>query len=311
MPNNLSRNFRATLLVAIVWALSFVGNGIAVAEPLPPGVSVSTTPQLVGANDFGCVPSAAHPRPVVLVHGTKMDASAWETLAPQLQSEGYCVFALNYGGVSLLLDPSQIVWGSGDIVASGRQLATFVDEVLQSTGAAQVDMVGHSQGGVTARQYMKFDGGTDLQDPSRNKVHTLVTLGATNHGTTFGGLQQLSTLLTSLGLPGDALAPLAYNMAGAQQLVGSSTLVSLNDGGDVQPGVDYTVIATRNDAVSTPAENTFLRSGDALSVRNIWVQDLCPAATTSHIGLVTDPVPLYMVKSALDVNYAANSAPPC
>lgn len=272
---------------------------------------MSATPELVGANDFGCVPSAEHPRPVVLVHGTKMDASTWKVLAPQLRDEGYCVFAPSYGGVSLLMDHNQIIWGSGDIVESGRQLAAFIDEVLQRTGAAQVDVVGHSQGGVTARQYMKFDGGTDPQDPSRNKVHTLITLGATNHGTTFGGLQQLSTLLTSLGLPGEALAPLTYNMAGAQQLVGSPTLVSLNDGGDVQPGVDYTIIATRNDAISTPAENTFLRSGDLSSVRNVWVQDLCPTATTSHIGLVTDPVPTYMVKSALDPNYAASVTLPC
>jgi triacylglycerol esterase/lipase EstA (alpha/beta hydrolase family) len=172
-------------------------------------------------------------------------------------------------------------------------------------------MVGHSQGGTATRQYMKFDGGTDAQDPARNKVHTLVTLGATNHGTTFGGLQQLSELLTSLGLPGDALTPLTYNMAGAQQLVGSTTLTSLNEGGDVEPGVEYTVIATRNDTVSTPPANTFLKSGDPAMVHNVWVQDVCPTATTSHVGLVADPAPLYMVKTALDPDYATTTPAPC
>jgi triacylglycerol esterase/lipase EstA (alpha/beta hydrolase family) len=311
MPKKFTRVLPTAIAVAVAGALSFTGTGTAVAAPSPTGTSVSATPTLEGANDFGCVPSAAHPRPVVLVHGTKMDASTWKILAPQLKSEGYCVFAPNYGGVSLLLDPGTTIWGSGDIAESGRQIGRFVDEVLAATGAEQVDMVGHSQGGTATRQYMKFDGGTDAQDPARNKVHTLVTLGATNHGTTFGGLQQLSELLTSLGLPGDALTPLTYNMAGAQQLVGSTTLTSLNEGGDVEPGVEYTVIATRNDTVSTPPANTFLKSGDPAMVHNVWVQDVCPTATTSHVGLVADPAPLYMVKTALDPDYATTTPAPC
>ena len=54
-----------------------------------------------GANNFSCQPSAAHPHPVVLVHGTlaNMDHS-WQAASPILVNHGYCVFAFNYGGSS-------------------------------------------------------------------------------------------------------------------------------------------------------------------------------------------------------------------
>lgn len=300
----------ARILCALVAtsALVLSGNAVAAAEPAAPAAPV---PTVEGTNDFGCVPSPQHPRPVVLVHGTKMDSTTWKIVAPQLIDQGYCVFAPNYGAVSLLFEPGKVAWGSGDIRQSAREIGGFIDQVLSATGASQVDIVGHSQGGTVARQYMKFDGGTDPVDPTRNKVHSLVTLGATNHGTTFGGLQELARLVTSLGLPGDAITPLTWNMAGAQQLVGSPVLVNLNAGGDTLPGVDYTVIATRDDQISTPPDLTFLRTGDTESVHNVWVQDVCPAATTSHIGLVTDPEPMYMVLSALDPTYTETHTAPC
>lgn len=303
-----TRVARIACVLAATTAVILSGQSFASAEPLASQVPI---PTVEGTNDFGCVPSPEHPRPVVLIHGTKMDSTTWTVLAPQLVDQGYCVFAPNYGAVGLLFEPGKVVWGSGDIPQSAGEIGTFIDRVLAETGASQVDIVGHSQGGTVARQYMKFNGGADLVDPSRNKVHRLITLGATNHGTTFGGLQELARAVTSLGLPGDAITPLTWNMAGAQQLVGSPVLVNLNAGGDALPGTDYTVIATRDDQISTPPELTFLRGGDAESVHNVWVQDVCPGATTTHIGLVTDPTPNFMVLSALDPAYASTHSAPC
>jgi triacylglycerol esterase/lipase EstA (alpha/beta hydrolase family) len=49
-------------------------------------------------NDYSCKPSAAHLRPVVLVHGTFGNSvDNWLGLAPYLTQRGYCVFSLDYG----------------------------------------------------------------------------------------------------------------------------------------------------------------------------------------------------------------------
>ena len=48
--------------------------------------------------------------------------------------------------------------------------------MLAATGAAKVSMVGHSQGGMMPRYYIKFLGGA-------SKVDDLVGLSPSNHGT--------------------------------------------------------------------------------------------------------------------------------
>lgn len=306
------RLIKFTIAAAAMACLAVPASaGTAAADPAPepvPGYNLMGPPP-EGANDWNCKPSAAHPRPVVLVHGTGSSMQMiFPYLAPMLKNEGYCVFALNYGGIPTWYNPNLIAWGVADIHRSAGELGAFVDAVLAHTGAGQVDLVGHSQGGLVSRQYMKFNGG-------QSKVNALVALGATNHGTTFNGLQQLYSLVASIGLANDKLTHdlaewMVFGMAGHQQLVGSGLITQLNAGGEALPGVKYTMIATRNDEVVTPPEYSFLSTAGG-NVDNKWVQDGCPTNTVSHGGLLDDPRSLWMVMTALDPSYANRNAEPC
>jgi triacylglycerol esterase/lipase EstA (alpha/beta hydrolase family) len=237
-----------------------------------------------GSNDFSCRPSAAHPFPVVLVHGTIENMNDnWQAASPLLANHGYCVFAFNYGGAS----PASAVQATGDIVASAGQLAAFIDKVLAATGAQKVDIVGHSQGGMMPRYYLKFLDGAP-------KVHTLVGLAPSNHGTTIDGL---TTLQQAIGAPA-ADVPLGIACESCvEQEVGSAFMTRLNTGGDTVPGVNYTVIETRYDEVVTPYTSAFLSGPD---VTNITVQNQCPADLSEHLQISYDPVALTDVLNALD-----------
>lgn len=238
-----------------------------------------------GVNDSSCRPSTAHPRPVVLVHGTFENAADnWAVLGPYLTGRGYCVFSFDYGKKGVPL-----VYGLGPIEDSARELATEVDTVLAATGASTVDIVGHSQGGMMPRYYMKFLGGAA-------KVGALVGLAPSNHGTTADGLSRLANAIGVTGAVADN-AP-----AVSEQLVGSDFMRLLNAGGDTLPGVHYTVIATRYDEVVTPYRTQFLTGPD---VRNILIQKLCATDLSEHLALGTvDRIAFHEVANALDPAHA-------
>ncbi|MFG2502848.1 esterase/lipase family protein [Streptomyces sp. NPDC048441] len=237
-----------------------------------------------GANDFSCR-SAAHPRPVVLLHGTHVNmAINWNTLSPLLKNNGYCVFALNYGGLK-----ADQVGGTGDIPTSAGELAAFVDRVREETGAAEVDLVGHSQGGTLAQYYVKFLGGAP-------KVHDMVGLAPTSHGSTALGLDKGIRALFKVfpGLEGFANT---LDPGARQQLRGSDFVNKLNSVPDTVPGVRYTTIATKYDEVVTPYTSQFL---DGPGARNIRLQDRCANDFADHLALAFDHVALREVLNALD-----------
>ncbi|MFC8201075.1 esterase/lipase family protein [Streptomyces sp. NPDC060006] len=240
-----------------------------------------------GWNDYSCTPSAAHPRPVVLVHGTFANSvDNWLGLAPYLVNRDYCVYALDYGQ----LPGVPFFHGLGPIDKSAEQLKTFVDKVLAATGAAEADLVGHSQGGMMPRHYLKFLGGAA-------KVNALVGIAPDNHGTTLNGL---TNLLPYFPGAGDLLSK--ATPAIADQVAGSAFLTRLNAGGDTVPGVRYTVIATKYDEVVTPYRSQFL---DGPDVRNVLIQNLCALDLSEHAALgLIDRIAFHEVANALDPAHA-------
>src|SRR5580693_1847837 len=238
-----------------------------------------------GANNFSCQPSAAHPYPVILVHGTLANKNDnWQAAAPILANHGYCVFAFNYGGSAATSD----LQGTGDIAASAAQLATFVNTVLAATGAGKVDLVGHSQGGMMPRYYINFLGGAA-------KVDKLVALAPSNYGTTLDGLTVLGKTLGLLVPVNSVLSTTCE--ACVQQEVGSSFLATLNAEPTVS-SVSYTVIESRDDEVVTPYTNAFLPAGP--NVTNITLQNQCPLDESDHLEIANDPVAMADMLNALD-----------
>lgn len=270
----MSRSRTFALFTALFLAVSAVlaGSGAAQADdPVAAAKQYLPRVPVAGANDWGCKPSAAHPNPVVLVHGTFGPPFAnWAAMAPALKAAGYCVFALEYG-IHMLGIP-----GTGDIPASAGQLKTFVDGVLAATGAGKVDLVGHSQGGMMPRYYIRYLGGA-------SKVNDLVALAPSNHGTK---------------LPLTPVAGTAGCVACDQQFWGSDFLRHLNDGHETEAGVDYTVLETKFDEVVTPYTSAFL-SGDAAHLTNDTVQDKCPGRPDEHLLIAFDPASISWVEDAL------------
>ncbi|MFI1925360.1 MULTISPECIES: triacylglycerol lipase [unclassified Streptomyces] len=243
-----------------------------------------------GWNDYRCKPSAAHPRPVVLVHGTFGNSvDNWLGLAPYLTVRGYCVFSVDYGQ----LPGVPFFNGLGPIDKSAAQLSTFVDKVLAATGAAEADLVGHSQGGMMPRYYLKFLGGAA-------KVNALVGIAPDNHGTTLSGLANLLPYF-----PGAEDLLSAATPGLADQVAGSAFLTKLNAGGDTVAGVRYTVIATKYDEVVTPWRTQYLSGSD---VRNVLLQDLCPVDLSEHVAIgLLDRIAFHEVANALDPAHATST----
>jgi triacylglycerol esterase/lipase EstA (alpha/beta hydrolase family) len=236
-----------------------------------------------GAN-VSCKPSAAHPFPVVLVEGTfASQFNSFGALSPDLVNNGYCVYSFNFGQTL----PGTGIFATGDIRASAQALSAEVNRVLTQTGAAKVDIVGWSQGGMMPRQFINFDGGA-------SKVNMLVGLAPSNFGTDLNGVQELVTNLGAAGLVDAAMSVTCT--ACTQQLAGSSFLAALNQTPTVA-GVRYVVIETSKDEVVTPFTNAFLPA--AANVQNITLQNQCSQDASDHISIPYDSNALQDVVNAL------------
>ncbi|MER7622955.1 triacylglycerol lipase [Streptomyces sp. NPDC126503] len=117
-------------------------------------------------------PAAGHgnkalaPDPVVFVHGWNSDGSTWRTMAGRFRSDGWPAGRLD----QWTYDATQ------SNATTAARLADEIDRVLAATGAAKVDVVTHSMGGLSSRHYLKKLGGAA-------KVDAWVSLAGPNHGT--------------------------------------------------------------------------------------------------------------------------------
>jgi len=244
-----------------------------------------------GANDWSCRPSAAHPEPVVLVHGLfATQTDDWQTYGPLLANHGYCVFSFTYGNQTSLPWPMNDFGGLPAMEQSATVLGEFIDKVLSATGASKVDLVGHSEGATMPYWYLKYDGGAA-------KVAKMIGLAPVVHGTGAPS-SAYDQILTAFGLPASQDAQLESYCAACSEFSPDSTFITkLDAGGITVPGVSYTQIVTKDDELVIPYSSGIV---DEPGSTNFVVQDQCPLDLADHLAIVADPVAAQDVLNALD-----------
>jgi triacylglycerol lipase len=209
---------------------------------------------------------AAPNDPVVVVAGLFGPAFFYEPLANRLRADGTEAFVFQLTNI-----------GTGDIAETAEDLAGFVAGVRDRTGAAKVDLVAHSEGGLVSRQYVKYEGGSATVD-------SLVTLGTPNYGTAVANIIDFIGAGNCLGI-----------VACQQMAIGSNFLAELNAGDDTIGSVRYTNLYTALDELVRPVENAAMRDG----ATNVLTQSQCPFRLIEHLNLALDGAVYDGVRDAL------------
>lgn len=159
--------------------------------------------------------------PVVFVHGWSGSDSNWTEMIDDFRSDGWTDDELHAW---------QYDWAQSN-VAIAEQLASEVEQVLDSTGADAVDIVTHSMGGLSSRYFLKVLGGTA-------QVDDWVSIGGPNHGT--------------------SAAYACWTTSCYEMRYESEFLTDLNAGDETPSGADYGTFRSPCDEVINPDSSTVL-----------------------------------------------------
>jgi triacylglycerol lipase len=211
----------------------------------------------------------AENEPVLLIHGTTVTRE---------QNWGW-----NYWGALTELG-FEVCWvqlpdlAFGDIQTASEYVARAVEVMHERTGE-NVDLMGHSQGGLEARWVIKWF-------PAAAFVDDYIALATPNHGaSTFD----------------KATADGRDFEAGWQMRTDSNFLVALNRADETPGPIDYTSIYSKSDELIQPVGTQDLEGGT-----NILLQDLCPGRRVDHGGIAGDDVTYRLVIDALTNTGTAN-----
>lgn len=246
---------------SFVAAVAVAACVITAAAVTSPAAAAPATPAQAGSKG-----------PVIIVEGTGSGPPLlaildYSVMAERLRADGYQPYVFRLPGRGL-----------GDIGETSEGLVPFVDRVLAETGASQVDLIGHSQGGIVSRYYIKFLGG-------ESKVDSLISLGAPHYGSQIANLAMLHGVLNCL----------SYEFC-QQVVTGSEFLRRLNGDDDTFGDVAYTNIETALDLIVVPYTNAFQRSPGAV---NVTIQQQCPLRVVEHLTLAIDGTTYSGIQDAL------------
>ncbi len=177
------------------------------------------------------------PRPIVVLHGYAMNRANFRGLARRLAAAHLGpVLGFEY-------------WTLGKTSSAAKRLAAYVEEVRAATGAEQVDVIGHSMGGVVGRYFVTLLGGDGV-------VANLITLGAPHAGTD----------VSAVGIG-----------RSAKELLVGSTMVQRLDAARRPARTRMTVIWSRADALVPGARHARVAGVDELVFDDL-----------GHLSLLTD-----------------------
>lgn len=201
--------------------------------------------------------------PVLLVPGYGGDETGLQDLARALRADGRTVQIVHLVGD-----------GRGDLRQQANHLGDVARRAISETGAASVDVIGYSAGGVVARWWVRFEDGAGL-------ARRVVTISSPHHGT--------DTAALAAGLSPEA-CPI-----GCQQLVPDSDLLRrLNAGDETPAGPDWVSLWSVDDQTVTPPDSAVLEGA-----RDVRVQDVCPGLTLSHAQMPRSPAVIEIIRGAL------------
>ena len=196
--------------------------------------------------------------PVLLIPGYGGATAALDVLADGLRQSGRDATVVALAGD-----------GTGDLREQAEVLDEAVQRALERTGAASVDLVGYSAGGLTARLWARdFDSGL---------ARRIVTLGSPHHGTNLAALAADVT-------------PDKCPIACQQMATDSDLLRTLNAKDETPDGPLWVSIWTTDDQTVVPPDSASLEGALDFSV-----QSVCPGEVIAHVDIPRTPSVLAIV----------------
>ncbi len=200
------------------------------------GLGTATAPPAAAAVDHD---------PILFVHGFGGNGDRWATMVDRFEADGWSpdrLFTISYDSTK----------SNADIALDVRDA---VDDIRATTGAAGVDIVAMSMGGLNTRHYMKFLGGAAVVDD-------YVSLAGPNHGTTTASLLCLG----------------GGNATCNEMKPGSAFLAELNSGDETPGEATYGTFWSPCDSMVNPDSSVALAGATNTRVGCI-----------SHADFLTDP----------------------
>lgn len=191
--------------------------------------------------------------PVIFLHGLFHNRAVWL----------WYKFRLRRHGLTDLYTINLHIWK--DVETLTERVAMLIDELRHQRGIEKVHLVGHSMGGVIARNYLQIRGGAE-------KVDRCILLGTPNSGS-----KMVSFVVTSLG----------------KNLIPSSPFLNNLNAQPFPNKVHLTNIYSRHDNLVLPFESCLLKDQHNVELTGI-----------GHNALLYHPTAFRAIHAALTEDHA-------